>query len=134
MYTYNKQHRLCWIWLRYVFFCMCEMYYLLEYCFWKVEMLKHGTTMCGITCLVMHLFNVDDKIDLFLVIVHFNLLRMLCEQCSKAKIMLMCHWCLRGWHMECLTSPLNGISVRKRFYVDAWNKLGTSICRWKGIT
>jgi hypothetical protein len=42
-------------------------------------MVKHGRTMCGMTCLVMHLPNVDGKFDFFFVIVHADLLSMLCE-------------------------------------------------------
>jgi hypothetical protein len=53
--------------------------------------------------------NVDDTIDPSLAIVPAGLKCMLYGLASGAATMLVCDSCSRGWHMWCLTPPLEKI-------------------------
>jgi hypothetical protein len=67
-------------------------------------MIRHGRTMCVIVC---HFPNVDDQMDTSLAIILVGLWCMLFGQSTRVAIMLVCNWCSKGWHMACLTLPLD---------------------------
>jgi len=49
--------------------CIFGSYYPLDYCCWKVEMVRHGRTTCIIMCYVIFLM-LDGQIDPSSTIVH----------------------------------------------------------------
>lgn len=57
-------------------------------------------------CASCHLPNVDGKVDPNLAVVPASLRCMLCGFARGAATMLVCDQCSRGWHMGCLTPPL----------------------------
>jgi hypothetical protein len=70
-------------------------------------MVKHGKTMCIIVCDVIFQMCVHGQIDPSLVVIPIGLWSMLCGQSTKIATMLVCDRCLKGWHMACLTLPLD---------------------------
>jgi hypothetical protein len=60
-------------------------------------------------CAPCHLPNVDDTVDPSIAVVPAGLKCMLCGLASGAATMLVCDSCSRGWHMSCLTPPLECI-------------------------
>ncbi|BBN02223.1 hypothetical protein Mp_2g13720 [Marchantia polymorpha subsp. ruderalis] len=60
-------------------------------------------------CAPCHLPNVDGTMDPSLAIVRAGLRCMLCGSAGQAARMLVCDRCSRGWHMSCLTPPINVI-------------------------
>ncbi len=60
-----------------------------------------------------HLPNVDGQVDPSLAIILIGLWYMLCGQSIGTTTMLVCDRCLRRWHMECLTLPLDQVLVGK---------------------
>jgi hypothetical protein len=62
-----------------------------------------------------HLSNVDGQIDPSLTMVLDGLRCMLCGQALRTTTMLMCDKCFWGWHMGCLMSPMEEMSISKWF-------------------
>jgi len=60
-----------------------------------------------------HLSNVDGQIDPSLIVILVGLWCTLCGQSIGVATMLVCDRCSRGWHMACLTPPLDQVSVGK---------------------
>ncbi len=60
-------------------------------------------------CAPCHLPNVDGIVDPSLVVIQANLRCTLCESKSGAAHMLVCDKCSRGWHMVCMTPPMDVI-------------------------
>ncbi|PTQ31301.1 hypothetical protein MARPO_0113s0035, partial [Marchantia polymorpha] len=60
-------------------------------------------------CAPCHLPNVDGTMDPSLAIVRASLRCMLCGSAGQAARMLVCDRCSRGWHMSCLTPPIDVI-------------------------
>ncbi|BBN08003.1 hypothetical protein Mp_4g07990 [Marchantia polymorpha subsp. ruderalis] len=60
-------------------------------------------------CAPCHLPNVDGTMDPSLAIVRASLRCMLCGSAVQAARMLVCDRCSRGWHMSCLTPPIDVI-------------------------
>lgn len=58
-------------------------------------------------CVPCHLPNVNDTMDPSLAIVRVGLRCMLCGAVAEAAHMLVCDRCSRGWHMSCLTPPID---------------------------
>jgi hypothetical protein len=58
-------------------------------------------------CVPCHLPNADGHIDPSLPVIPIGLWCMLYGQSIGVATMLVCDWCSRGWHMACLTSPLD---------------------------
>ncbi|BBM99042.1 hypothetical protein Mp_1g18210 [Marchantia polymorpha subsp. ruderalis] len=58
-------------------------------------------------CAPCHLPNVDGTMDPSLTIVRAGLRCMLCGSTDQAAHMLVCDRCSRGWHMSCLTPPID---------------------------
>jgi len=116
----SKQHQLHWIWLQNMLFYVCKRYYLSKYCCWRVEMVKDGKTMCKIALVIFLMWMV--KLTFFFVVVPIGLWCMLCGQFLGAITMLMCDQCSRGWHMGCLTPPLNEILVKNDFSFGVQHK------------
>jgi hypothetical protein len=58
-----------------------------------------------------HLPNVDGTVDPSLAVVRASLRCMLCESKGGATHMLVCDRCSRGWHMACMTPPMDVIPV-----------------------
>jgi hypothetical protein len=67
-------------------------------------------------CVPYHFPNVNDQIDTCLGIIHVGLWCMLCGQATWVAIMLVCVWNSKGWHMACLTLPLDQVPVGKWFW------------------
>jgi hypothetical protein len=67
-------------------------------------------------CAPCHLFNVDGQIDPSLAVIPINLWCMLCGQSIGVTTMLVYDWCSRGWHMACLTPPLERYQLAKWIY------------------
>jgi hypothetical protein len=117
----SKQHQLHWIWLQDMLFYVCKRYYLSKHCCWRVEMVRDGKTKCKIAQLVIFLMWMI-KLTLFFVVVLIGLWCMLCGQFLGTTTMFMCDQCSRGWHMGCLTPPLNEILVKSNSSFGAWHK------------
>ncbi len=64
-------------------------------------------------CAPCHLPNVDDTVDPSLVVVQVDLKCMLCGSRGGATHMLVCDRCSRGWHMVCMTPPMDVV-------LDGW--------------
>jgi len=64
-------------------------------------------------CAPYHLPNVNGQIDPSLAVILVGLWCMLCGQSIGATTMLVCDRCSKGWHMACLTLPLDQILVGK---------------------
>ncbi|BBN02913.1 hypothetical protein Mp_2g19240 [Marchantia polymorpha subsp. ruderalis] len=60
-------------------------------------------------CAPCHLPNVDGTMNPILAIVCAGLRCMLCGSAGQAARMLVCDRCSRGWHMSCLTPPIDVI-------------------------
>ena len=58
-------------------------------------------------CAPCHLPNVDGTMDPSLAVVRAGLRCMLCGSARDAARMLLCDICSRGWHMSCLTPPVD---------------------------
>jgi hypothetical protein len=63
-------------------------------------------------CAPCHLPNVDGIVDPSLVVVHAGLRCMLCGSRSGVAHMLVCDRCFRGWHMVCMTPPMDIVPAR----------------------
>ncbi|CAM6128123.1 unnamed protein product [Calypogeia fissa] len=62
-------------------------------------------------CAPCHLPNVDGTVDPSLASVSASLRCMLCGSARDAARMLVCDSCSRGWHMFCLTPPVEVVPV-----------------------
>ncbi|CAM6086019.1 unnamed protein product [Calypogeia fissa] len=62
-------------------------------------------------CAPCHLPNVDGSMDPSLAPVSASLRCMLCGSARDAAWMLVCDSCSRGWHMFCLTPPVEVVPV-----------------------
>jgi len=62
-------------------------------------------------CAPCHLPNVDGTVDPSLAVVRANLRCMLCGSKGGATHMLVCDRCSRGWHMACMTPPMDVVPV-----------------------
>jgi hypothetical protein len=58
-------------------------------------------------CAPCHLPNVDGRVDPNLAVIRAGLRCMLCGSRGGATHMLMCDRCSRGWHMACMTPPMD---------------------------
>ncbi|KAH8953381.1 hypothetical protein BDL97_08G023200 [Sphagnum fallax] len=58
-------------------------------------------------CAPYHLPNVDGIVDPSLAMVWADLRCMLCGSKGGATHMLVCDRCSRGWHMACMTPPMD---------------------------
>ncbi|BBN16821.1 hypothetical protein Mp_7g09570 [Marchantia polymorpha subsp. ruderalis] len=63
------------------------------------------------SCAPCHLPNVDGTMDPSLAIVRAGLRCMLCGSTDQAAHMLVCDRCCRGWHMSCLTPPIDVVPI-----------------------
>jgi hypothetical protein len=66
-------------------------------------------------CAPCHLPNVDDTVDPRIAVVPAGLKCMLCGLASSAATMLICDSSSRGWHISCLTPPLERIPYGQWF-------------------
>jgi hypothetical protein len=75
-------------------------------------------------CAPCHLPNVDGRIDPNLVVIWAGLKCMLCGSRGGAAHMLVCDKCFRGWHMACMTPPMDvvpdGRWVCPRCTLEGW--------------
>ncbi|CAM6092753.1 unnamed protein product [Calypogeia fissa] len=62
-------------------------------------------------CAPCHLPNVDGRVDPSLAPISASLRCMLCGSARDAVRMLVCDSCSRGWHMFCLTPPVEVVLV-----------------------
>jgi hypothetical protein len=62
-------------------------------------------------CVPCHLPNVDGTVDLSLAVIRANLQCMLCGSKGGTTHMLVCDRCYRGWHMACMTPPMDVVPV-----------------------
>lgn len=60
-------------------------------------------------CAPCHLPNIDGNLDPNLSVTSINLKCMLCGRAQGAATMILCDVCSTGWHMQCLTPPLDRI-------------------------
>jgi hypothetical protein len=58
-------------------------------------------------CAPCHLPNVDGRVDPSLVVIRTDLRCMLCGSRGGVAHMLVCDRCFRGWHMACMTPPMD---------------------------
>ncbi len=58
-------------------------------------------------CAPCHLPNVNGIVDPSLVVIWTDLRCMLCGSRGGAAHMLVCDKCSRGWHMVCMTPPMD---------------------------
>jgi hypothetical protein len=58
-------------------------------------------------CAPCHLPNVDGIVDPSLTVIQAGLRCMLCGSRGGATHMLVCDRCYRGWHMACMTPPMD---------------------------
>jgi hypothetical protein len=63
-------------------------------------------------CAPCHLPNVDGTIDPSLVMIQACLRCMLCGSKGGVAHMLVCDKCFRGWHMVCMTPPMDVVPAR----------------------
>jgi hypothetical protein len=63
-------------------------------------------------CAPYHLPNVDGIVDPSLAMVWADLRCMLCGSKGGATHMLVCDRCSRGWHMACMTPPMDVVLAR----------------------
>jgi hypothetical protein len=63
-------------------------------------------------CAPCHLPNVDGTVDPSLAIIWASLKCMLCGSRGGAAHMLVCDRCSRGWHMACMTPPMDVVPTR----------------------
>lgn len=64
-------------------------------------------------CVPCRLPNVDETMNSSLAIVRAGLRCMLCGSAGQAARMLVSDMCSRGWHMLCLTPPINVVPARR---------------------
>jgi hypothetical protein len=64
-------------------------------------------------CGPCHLPNVDGTVDPSLVMIRADLTCMLCGYRGGATHMLVCDRCYRGWHMACMTPPMDVVPARR---------------------
>lgn len=83
MFTCNKHHQLLWMWLHDTSFCTYERCDLLEFYYWKDEIIEFRKN-------TNHLPHVDGQIDPSFVIILAKLCCKLCKQSIGATIMLIC--------------------------------------------
>jgi hypothetical protein len=62
-------------------------------------------------CVPCHLPNVDGTVDPSLAVVQAGLRCMLCGSKGGASHMLVCDRCSRGWHMACMTPPMDVVPI-----------------------
>jgi hypothetical protein len=62
-------------------------------------------------CAPCHLPNVDGTVDPSLVVIRASLRCMLCGSRTTAAHMLVCDRCSKGWHMACMTPPMDVVPV-----------------------
>ncbi|KAH8968866.1 hypothetical protein BDL97_02G004000 [Sphagnum fallax] len=62
-------------------------------------------------CEPCHLPNVDGTVDPSLAVVRVGLRCMLCGSKGGVAHMLVCDRCSRGWHMACMTPPMDVVPV-----------------------
>ncbi|CAM6085939.1 unnamed protein product [Calypogeia fissa] len=62
-------------------------------------------------CAPCHLPNVDGSMDPSLAPISASLRCMLCGSARDAAQMLVCDSCSRGWHIFCLTPPVEVVPV-----------------------
>ncbi len=62
-------------------------------------------------CAPCHLPNVDGTVDPSLVVVRAGLRCMLCGSKGGITHMLVCDRCSRGWHMVCMTPPMDVVPI-----------------------
>jgi len=62
-------------------------------------------------CVPCHLPNVDGTVDPSLAVVWAGLRCMLCGSKGGAAHMLVCDRCSKGWHMACMTPPMDVVPV-----------------------
>jgi hypothetical protein len=58
-------------------------------------------------CAPCHLPNVDGRVDPNLAVIRASLRCMLCGSRGGTAHMLVCDRCSRGWHMACMTPPMD---------------------------
>ncbi len=58
-------------------------------------------------CASCHFPNVDGRVDPSLVVIHAGLRCMLCGSRGGIAHMLVCDRCSRGWHMACMSPPMD---------------------------
>jgi hypothetical protein len=63
-------------------------------------------------CAPCHLPNVDGIVDPSLVVVRASLKCMLCGFRGGSAHILVCDRCYRGWHMACMTPPMDVVPAR----------------------
>ena len=69
-----------------------------------------------------HLPNIDGNVDPNLSVIPASLNCMLCGRAQEAATMILCDICSTGWHMRCLTPPLDQIPTRRWVFPR---------CRWR---
>lgn len=62
-------------------------------------------------CAPCHLPNTDGTMDPNLGVISASLKCMLCDRAQGTATMILCDICSTGWHMRCLTPPLDQIPV-----------------------
>ncbi len=58
-------------------------------------------------CAPCHLPNVDGTVDPSLAVLRAGLRCMFCGSRGGASHMMVCDRCSRGWHMACMTPPMD---------------------------
>jgi hypothetical protein len=64
-------------------------------------------------CAPCHLPNVDGTIDASWVVIRAGLRCMLCGFRGGTTHMLVCDRCSRGWHIACMTPPMDVVPTRR---------------------
>ena len=62
-------------------------------------------------CTPCHLPNIDGTMDPNLSVIPASLKCMLCGRAQGGATMILCNVCSIGWHMKCLTPPLDQIPI-----------------------
>jgi len=76
-------------------------------------------------CAPCHLPNVDGIVELSLVVVRADLKCMLRGSRGGTTHMLVCDRCFKGWHMACMTPPMDVVPAGR------WVCLELSLKRWE---
>jgi hypothetical protein len=63
-------------------------------------------------CAPCHLQNVDGTVDPSLAMIQVGLKCMLCGSKGGAARMLVCDKCSKGWHVACMTPPMDVVPAR----------------------
>jgi cbb3-type cytochrome oxidase cytochrome c subunit len=58
-------------------------------------------------CVPCHLPNVDGRVNPSLAVIRASLRCMLCGSRGGVTHMLVCDKCSKGWHMACMTPPMD---------------------------